>query len=450
MSSGVIVNSWTKLLRMCQMNNIINTCFMNDSDRVLQYGSLGSLLKRNVFNTWLSSLINNNEVTIFPLEIVNLQQNSDFKITEKNNDAFKYIMKNFFESDSLFGHDLPLGFAAYGPCLNQFNKNIMPCQEKDFEFHLSFCFFFRLLHLLAHLFLIDIMKNFFESDSLFGHDLPLGFAAYGPCLNQFNKNIMPCQEKDFEFQKFKSWTRLCIVFFSQPKKSTHWFHYWSKQRYLWWRKFSSIPSKFSMSEVKNIEKDIQQLSLLHEFPWGHEPLESITHYESRCVESLFQDFCKTNKLKFNPDSTPSLIVCETKLDLAVLAYLSNSYAERWRKGKLKNILHLHFKIVPYKVCILLDAESSEILKRLKNLAIHLSKELQKSGILLFPTLNSKFTTSLESLFSSFDEMGVPYIIVLNETSLQSGIAGLRNRDTTLQEQVHITELTSKLVKYLKS
>nr|XP_015914307.2 DNA polymerase subunit gamma-2, mitochondrial isoform X2 [Parasteatoda tepidariorum] len=296
----------------------------------------------------------------------------------------------------------------------------------------------------------DIMKNFFESDSLFGHDLPLGFAAYGPCLNQFNKNIMPCQEKDFEFQKFKSWTRLCIVFFSQPKKSTHWFHYWSKQRYLWWRKFSSIPSKFSMSEVKNIEKDIQQLSLLHEFPWGHEPLESITHYESRCVESLFQDFCKTNKLKFNPDSTPSLIVCETKLDLAVLAYLSNSYAERWRKGKLKNILHLHFKIVPYKVCILLDAESSEILKRLKNLAIHLSKELQKSGILLFPTLNSKFTTSLESLFSSFDEMGVPYIIVLNETSLQSGIAGLRNRDTTLQEQVHITELTSKLVKYLKS
>lgn len=95
-----------------------------------------------------------------------------------------------------------------------------------------------------------------------------------------------------------------------------------------------------MSEVKNIQTDVQQLSLLLEFPWGCEPLESITHYENKCVENIFQDYCKENSLEFKQGSAPSLIVCETGLDLAVLAYLSNSYAERSRLGKLKNVSFL--------------------------------------------------------------------------------------------------------------
>ena len=47
---------------------------------------------------------------------------------------------------------------------------------------------------------------------------------------------------------------------------------------------------------------------------------------------------------------------------------------------------------------------------------------------------SAFKMNLTSAiwFFRFDEMAVPYTIVLNKKALNSGIAGLRNRDTTLE------------------
>lgn len=45
-----------------------------------------------------------------------------------------------------------------------------------------------------------------------------------------------------------------------------------------------------------------------------------------------------------------------------------------------------------------------------------------------------FKVNLTSVifFFRFDEMAVPYTIVLNNKALNSGIVGLRNRDTTLE------------------
>lgn len=36
----------------------------------------------------------------------------------------------------------------------------------------------------------------------------------------------------------------------------------------------------------------------------------------------------------------------------------------------------------------------------------------------------------------YDEMGVPYTVVLSKKALHSGIAGIRNRDTTLEVRKH--------------
>jgi DNA polymerase gamma 2 len=73
-------------------------------------------------------------------------------------------------------------------------------------------------------------------------------------------------------------------------------------------------------------------------------------------------------------------------------------------------------------------------EELSQLALYLTKQLRGVGIstLLLPDIAKK---SLESQFSRNDELGVPYTVVLNDTSLKNGIIGLRSRDTTLKVSV---------------
>ncbi|GIX85524.1 DNA polymerase subunit gamma-2, mitochondrial [Caerostris darwini] len=391
MTSQTAANTFKKLIHICNKNHILNIERLATGNNVtaLQYGPLGSQLKRNIFNEWFCSLINNNDINIFPVE---------FPIPKKQ-------------------------------------KILLPktTQESSSD----------LLH--------DVLYNYFKIHHRFGCSLPFGLAAYGPCLNKNLPNEQSSDLVNFDMlNDLEAWTHISVIFFCPLKKSLNWFHHWSKQRYLWWRKYSSIPSKFSMSDVTKTSLNDQQLSLLLENPWGKDQLETITLHDNKSVE----EFCQKHAIqlgidKHQQDSMPAIVSCDANLDLAVLAYLSNSYAEKWREDKNKNVFHLHYKLAPYKVSLALEDTDAEHLKKLKNVVNHLTKELKESGINVLPESNSCFSDPIHLNFEKCDEMGIPYIIVLNENSLQTGIAGLRNRDTTLQEEVHITELSSKLSKYLK-
>jgi len=61
----------------------------------------------------------------------------------------------------------------------------------------------------------------------------------------------------------------------------------------------------------------------------------------------------------------------------------------------------------------------------------LGLSLKKSGIstLITPYLAKK---SLESQFTDSDCLGIPYTAVLNESTLEDGILGLRSIETTLE------------------
>nr|CAD7430890.1 unnamed protein product [Timema monikensis] len=80
-------------------------------------------------------------------------------------------------------------------------------------------------------------------------------------------------------------------------------------------------------------------------------------------------------------------------------------------------------------------------EELSQLATYLTRQLRKAGVstLLLPDVAKR---SQESQFLRNDEMGVPYTAVLNDNTLKTGILGLRSRETTLKEQVHVSELES--------
>ena len=50
------------------------------------------------------------------------------------------------------------------------------------------------------------------------------------------------------------------------------------------------------------------------------------------------------------------------------------------------------------------------------------------------------TRILTSYLTRFDEMGVPFVILLNENTLQTGVVRLRHRDTTVMVSHSISQI----------
>lgn len=68
---------------------------------------------------------------------------------------------------------------------------------------------------------------------------------------------------------------------------------------------------------------------------------------------------------------------------------------------------------------------------LNDLALYLTKQLRANNVstLLLPC---NANLALKTLWVKFDELGIPYNVVLNENTLNNGIVFLRSRDTTLK------------------
>ncbi|XP_054718692.1 DNA polymerase subunit gamma-2, mitochondrial-like isoform X1 [Uloborus diversus] len=384
-----LMNGFKKILFLCQKTGILQ---VGSSEKVLKtvhYGPLGSLLRRNIFAEWLCSILRNHEFATYPVELQNPREK--FLLSQKLSDA---------PPESL---------------------------------------------------LLDAVESYFQIFPMNGSVLPFGIAVYGPCINK-NKRIAEqnLANPGSFLRDLESWTSLSLAFFCPPKKSMDWFHYWSKYRYRWWRKFSNVPSKFSLSDVTESSGSQQQLSVILQYPWGKEKVETITLYD----DNNFKELCMKYgfEQKMSNFSVPAVVTCETELDLAAFAYLTSDFSEKWRENELRNMFQFHVKLAPYKVCLCLSASSIDTLKKLSDVANHLMKEFRKGDITVFPhydVLSSNESQLHVFPFCRYDEMGVPYSVALNENTLSNGVAGLRNRDTTLQEQVHVTELTLKLQRYLQ-
>jgi len=123
---------------------------------------------------------------------------------------------------------------------------------------------------------------------------------------------------------------------------------------------------------------------------------------------------------------------------AVLTYLYDAL----QPGPSHHLLRLHHALAPYKAAFMVDPSGPV---ELRELASYLSMSLRRAGLLTLPIPPDLCTT-----LTHHDCLGVPYTIVLTMATLTSGILGLRSRDTTLQEEVHVSKLTSYMLQLLNS
>ena len=113
---------------------------------------------------------------------------------------------------------------------------------------------------------------------------------------------------------------------------------------------------------------------------------------------------------------------------------------RFRQFCQTSRLSLPMKIAPIPLGILVRVgkrnENDEINETLLDLARFIEHLLTMEKIDVLKNYD----------YQTFDDLGVPYVIVIDETCLDNGIIKIRDRETDWYEQIHLAHLAQRMVK----
>ncbi|XP_067229768.1 DNA polymerase subunit gamma-2 [Chanodichthys erythropterus] len=293
------------------------------------------------------------------------------------------------------------------------------------------------------------LQQYIQALELVNRTLPFGLAETGLC-HHFDNQLRHSSSCSFEV------TESSLVWFCSPRTSSQWMDYWAHQRLQWWRKFALGPSDFSMCNV--VDEELKEgtshgVKVLYKFPWGSETLETLWSLGDTQLLKSHQGTCTKLQCRDGRKSVvPHVISVSANMDLGMLAYLFNSFQllkKNDSKQKLhqRTVLKLHPSLTPVKVALDMGRGSNT---ELRQVCEGLLQEFLEVGISTWPGYLDTMSLSLENLHTKYDEMGVLFTVMVSESTLKSGLLLVRNRDTTIRETMHISEIKCFLLKYISA
>ncbi|MDR0903499.1 MAG: glycine--tRNA ligase [Ruminococcus sp.] len=263
--------------------------------------------------------------------------------------------------------------------------------------------------------------------------LPFGVAQIG---KSFRNEITP---GNFTFRT-REFEQMELEFFCKPGTDLEWFTYWRGFCRDWLLslgiKGENIRlrdhSPEELSFYSNATTDIE-----YKFPFSWGELWGIA---DRTDYDLTQHMKTSGKSLeyFDPEDNSKLIpyVIEPSLgcDRVALAFICESYdEEELPGGDVRNVMHLHPALAPFKAAILpltkkLDEPAREIFT---NLAKYYNIDYDLSG-------------QIGKRYRRQDEIGTPFCITFDFESLEDKCVTVRDRDTMAQERISIENLKNYL------
>ncbi|XP_060521464.1 DNA polymerase subunit gamma-2, mitochondrial isoform X2 [Cylas formicarius] len=255
---------------------------------------------------------------------------------------------------------------------------------------------------------------------------------------------------DINFAKFfnkEDQALLRCTVFTPATDSTQFFHQWQRQRRIWWRKCSLNPGRYRLTDIKTDDSQMQHVDILADYPWNSQILETIVLHPSPKKINKVQLQCCYKFMDGKRKVEAHAVVSEINMAVMFLNTICDAFDETTFNAKSRTLLRLHRKLAPYKISFAVSGTT--VVSELKDLALYLTKQLRVNHVsTLYLPNNSKLT--LEAQWKQYDQLGIPFNVLLNEGTLKDGVAYLRSRDTTLKEQIHITNLVDYVEKLFKN
>ncbi|XP_012283993.1 DNA polymerase subunit gamma-2, mitochondrial [Orussus abietinus] len=246
------------------------------------------------------------------------------------------------------------------------------------------------------------------------NDAPFGLAMLNDIRTPWNHSTFSSDIKTIPHRT----ARVTVIIDELEAKNL--FHKKQRERKVWWRKFARSPSRFQLTENKRV-KNYDVVDIEAQFPFGNIIVETITHRHD--ARKLFPQNEEQNN---NSSSNLNLIEHTASLDWGCLTLLCDGYDKIGGSQEL----HIHPKLSPYKVAFKINSEGGENIQELNDLIMYISNIIKKEGI---ATVLTSTKEGLESLYT-------PFIVIVDDESLEHGIVKVISRLTTIGESVHITNI----------
>lgn len=273
-------------------------------------------------------------------------------------------------------------------------------------------------------------------------------------------------EKIFLFDSSEK-TNLTLIHFYSPNSTRRTFEILLQQRLQWWQQFANVSSNFNLVQTKNTQqtKNNRDESFLfsgiqYHFPWGWNTIEKTTILDATTYSLKELPNYTTTTENNAVDVKASVVVSNVTLEKGLLALLYDSYQERIRKlpknvktkktvtaaTKSTGVLKLHSSLSPYKVGVAIYGKKT---RHLRQLAQRVIKDLKTLDIQILGSVDT--ASGLESQCIAYQQIGVLYIVLINDKSLETGLTRIINNDNKKEDQelVRVSDIKGHIYQNLK-
>jgi glycyl-tRNA synthetase len=215
-----------------------------------------------------------------------------------------------------------------------------------------------------------------------------------------------------------------------------WHAYWLALETEWFLSLGADKSKFRVRQHLSEERShyaTDTWDLEYEFPFGWKELQGIA---DRGSFDLSQHEKHSGKdLHLYDEETKKKVLAEVVaepslgVERAFLVFLFDAY--NFDKKRENVVLKLHAKLAPIKASVLPIVKDEKMTKIARDIVSELRKEWNVSY---------DESGSIGRRYSRADESGTPMCIAIDEDSIKSKTCTIRDRDTTKQVRVKISEL----------
>jgi glycyl-tRNA synthetase len=237
--------------------------------------------------------------------------------------------------------------------------------------------------------------------------LPFGVASVGPVVRDLvgEDTVSSASPPD----RLKEFQQMEMLFFCHSSEAHDAYIYWQKQRLRWWKQYSDDPERFSVKETHSDQlpsNELQASVIKFEVPWFSNVVETVKSYQP------------------SSDGT-SVIRTAAGLDRGFWALLADAHWNRFpEKHNELQVLRLNEMLAPFKVAVIVGNPSN---KKQILFGRQLSLELKKTEI----TTRFSSQGTPEENYIKEDESGTPYCVVVDDTTMSSGVLGFRHRNNGL-------------------
>ena len=274
--------------------------------------------------------------------------------------------------------------------------------------------------------------NFLNVQRSMRAKLPFGIGQTG---KSFRNEITP---GNFIFRT-REFEQMELEFFCKPGEDEEWFTYWKEycMKFLLSLGMKEEHLHFydqKKEELAHYSKATTDIEYL--YPFGFDELWGIAnrtdHDLTNHMKGSGEDFQCVDP-ETNEKFIPYCIEPALGLDRVILAFLCEAYDEETlENGDTREVMHFHPALAPYKVAVL-PLNKKYHGEKAREIYAELSKYFMTSY---------DETASIGKRYRRCDAVGTPFVITVDDETLNHGTVTLRDRDTMEQIVLPIDEVVS--------